>query len=55
MWIVDFLPSSWSMMGVSHQPVFMGDCLTIAACVLACLPDEYVSFCVPGAIEADTA
>ena len=43
------------MRGASHHPVFMGDCLTIVTCVLPCLPEEGISFCVPGAIEEDAA
>ena len=41
----------------SHQPIFMGDCLTICHMCLPCLPGEWVSFCVPGAIavSADAA
>ena len=41
-------------MGASQQSVFMSDCLLVT-CVLPCLPGEWVSFCVSGAIEADGA
>ena len=45
------------IIGASHQPIFMGDCLTICQMYLPCLPSKWVSFCVPGAIEvsADAA
>ena len=41
---------SRSVRGASHQPIFMGDCPTICHMYLPCLPGEWVSFCVPGAI-----
>ena len=46
-----------SMSGASHQPIFMGDCLTIYHMYLPCLPSEWISLCVPGTIEviADAA
>ena len=55
MWIAS--AESWGMRGASHQPVFMGDCLTICHMCLSCLPSEWVSFCVPGITEvsADAA
>ena len=43
---------SRSVRGASHQPNFMGDCSTICHMYLPCLPGEWVSFCVPGAIAA---
>ena len=48
---------SRSMRGASHQPILMGDCLTICHMYLPCLPGEWVSFCAPGAIavSADAA
>ena len=48
---------SRSVRGASHQPIFMGDCPTISHMYLPCLPGEWVSFCVPGAISlsVDTA
>ena len=48
---------SRSVREASHQPIFMSDCLTICHMYLPCLPGEWVSFCVPGAIavSADAA
>ena len=44
------------MRGASHQSSFMDDCLTNShTCVLPCLPGEWVSFCVLGAVEVDGA
>ena len=45
------MAESCSMKGASDQPVFMGDCLTICNICLFSLAFEWVSFCVPGAIE----
>ena len=50
-WIA--LGESRSVRGASHQPIFMGDCLTICQMYLPCLSGEWVSFCVPGAIEVN--
>ena len=36
MWIAS--AESWSVRGASHQPIFMGDCLTIFHMYLPCLP-----------------
>ena len=47
-WIA--LAASRSARGASNQPIFMGDCLTICHMYLPCLPGEWVSFCLPGAI-----
>ena len=44
---------SRSVRVTSHQPIFMGDCPTICHMYLACLPGEWVSFCVPGAIARE--
>ena len=46
LWIA--LAESRSMRGASHQPIFMGDCLTICHTYLPCLPREWISFCVLG-------
>ena len=48
---------SRSVRGASRQPIFMDDCLTICHTYLPCLPREWVSFCVSGAVEvsADAA
>ena len=43
------------MRGASHQPIFMGDCLTICHMYLRCLPGEWVSFIVLGAVEVAAA
>ena len=55
MWIAS--AESRSVRGASHQPIFMGDCLTICHTYWPCLPREWVSFCVTGAVEvsADAA
>ena len=37
--------------GASHQPAFMGSCLTINHTCLSCLSSGRVSACVPGVIE----
>ena len=37
---------SWNARGASHQPVFMGSCLTISHTCLPCLPSRRVSPCV---------
>ena len=52
MWIAS--AESRSVRGASHQPIFMGDCLTICETYLPCLPREGVSFCVSGAAEVST-
>ena len=49
MWIAS--AESRSVRGASHQPIFMGDCLTNCHTYLPCLPREWVSFCVSGAVE----
>ena len=49
MWIAS--AESRSVRGASHQPIFMSDCLTICHMHLPCLPREWVSFCVSGAVE----
>ena len=48
---------SRSVRGASHQPIFMGDCLTICHTYLPCLPREWVSFCVSvtAEVSADAA
>ena len=43
------------MSGGSHQPAFMGDCLTISHMAIAMSAGEWMSFCVPGTIEVDGA
>ena len=40
-----------STRGPSHQPAFMGSCLTISHTCLSCLPSGRFSPCVPGVIE----
>ena len=42
------MAKSRSAKGAFHQPVFMGNCLTIRH---TCLASERVSACVPGVIE----
>ena len=37
---------SWSVRGASHQPAFMGSCLTISHKCLSCLPSRWVSPCL---------
>ena len=37
--------------GSSHHPAFMGSCLTISHACLPCLPNRWVSPCVPCVIE----
>ena len=49
MWIAS--AESRSVRGASHQPIFMGDCLTICHMHLPCLPGEWFSFSVLGAVE----
>ena len=49
MWIAS--AESRSVRGASHQPIFMSDCLTICHTHLLCMPREWVSFCVSGAVE----
>ena len=49
MWIAS--AESRSVRGASHQPIFIGDCLTICHMYLPCLPREWVSFCVSGDVE----
>ena len=39
------------MRGASHQPAFMGSCLTISHMCLPCWPSGRVRPCVPGVIE----
>ena len=40
------LAKSWSGRGISHQPVFMGNCLTIGPmCFSPCLIDELILMC----------
>ena len=48
---------SWSVRGASHQPIFMGDWLTICHTYLPCWPREWISFCVSGTVQvsADAA
>ena len=49
MWIAS--AESRSVRGASHQPIFMGDCLTVCHTCLPCLPREWISFCVSGTVE----
>ena len=49
MWIVS--AESRSVWGASHQPIFMGDCLTICHTYFPCLPREWLSLCVSGSAE----
>ena len=49
MWVAS--AESRSVRGASHQPIFMGDCLTICHMYLPCLPREWVTFCVSGTAE----
>ena len=44
---------SRSTRGASHQPAFMGGCLTISKTCLPCPPSGRVSPCVPGVIEGN--
>ena len=51
MWIAS--AESRSVRGASHQPIFMGGCLTISHMYLPCLPREWISFCVSGTAEVN--
>ena len=48
MWIAS--TESRSVRGASHQPIFMGDCLTNCHTYLPCLPREWVT-CFSGSAE----
>ena len=48
MWIAS--AESRSVRGASHQPIFMGDCLTNCHTYLSCLPREWVT-CFSGSAE----
>ena len=48
MWIAP--AESRSVRGASHQPIFMGDYLTIYQTCLPCLPREWVT-CLSGSDE----
>ena len=49
MWIAP--AESRSLRGAFHQPIFMSECLTICHMYLPCLPGEWVSFSMLGAVE----
>ena len=48
LWIAS--AESRSVRGASHQPIFMGDCLTNCHTYLSCLPREWVT-CFTGSAE----
>ena len=39
------------MSGASHQPSYMGSCVTISYTCLPCLPSTWLSPCVPGVTD----
>ena len=41
-----FTAKSWITRGQSHQPAFMGSCVTLSQMCLPCAPSRLVSLCV---------